>query len=339
MSANPILAEVIRGNWVENRHRGAFCVVDGAGKVVGSAGETYRPIFPRSAIKSLQALAIFKSRAQDRFQFAEEELAMTCASHHGEPRHIEVVIGMLAKIGLGVDDLECGAHPPSNAAARKALRERGEKPSALHNNCSGKHAGMLAVALALDAPTAGYVNRDHPVQMLVRQCVEAVTGIELTEDRCGTDGCSIPTWAAPLESFALAFARMSGGTGMPDEFVAPAQALLDAATGEPFLIAGSDTIDTDLMAAFGGDLMLKIGAEGVFCGAVRSKNLGFALKCDDGNIKAVEPMVAALIEAIASPNSEQIAALELRQRQVLKNWRGIEVAELSATAAIGAAIS
>lgn len=246
---------------------------------------------------------------------------------------------MLEKLGLSETDLECGAHPPSNVAARKALRDTGEKPSALHNNCSGKHAGMLAVALALGAPTEGYVTRDHPVQKLVRQCVEAVIGGGLTEEKCGVDGCSIPTWAAPLEHFALAFARMSGGTGMPDEFIAPARNLFDAASGNPFLIAGSGTIDTELMTAFGGELMLKIGAEGVFCGALRSKNLGFALKCDDGNIRAAEPMVANLIAAIAAPNSEQLAALERRQRQMLRNWRGIEVAELRATDVVAAGLN
>lgn len=339
MSANPILAEVVRGNWVENRHRGAFCVADGAGTIVAQAGDISRPIFPRSAIKSIQALAIFKSGAQQKFQFTPEELAMTCASHHAEPRHVKIVAGMLEKLGLNAADMECGIHPPSNAAARKALRDAGEKPTTLHNNCSGKHAGMLAVALALGAPTTGYVQRDHPVQKLVRHCVEAIIGTDLTEDKCGTDGCSIPTWAAPLDSFAKGFARMSSGEGLDAELVEPARTLFDAASGDPFLIGGSDTIDTDLMTAFKGELMLKIGAEGVFCGVLRSKHLGFALKCDDGNIKAVEPMVAALIAAISEPDALQRAALDIRQNQVMKNWRGIEVATLRATSAVADAVS
>lgn len=307
--------------------------------MIAQAGDISRPIFPRSAIKSLQALAIFKSGAQEKFQFTAEELAMTCASHHGEPRHVKIVANMLKKLGLIANALECGAHPPSNAAARKTMKAAGEKPSALHNNCSGKHTGMLAVALALGEPTAGYVKRDHPVQKLVRQCVETVIGTNLTEDKCGTDGCSIPTWAAPLDSFAHAFARMASGQGLAEEFVEPARILFDAASGDPFLIGGTDTIDTDLMGAFKGELMLKIGAEGVFCGAMRSKGLGFALKCDDGNIKAVEPIVAALIRAISSPNAEQVAALDARQNQVMKNWRGIEVAELRATNAVAEAFS
>lgn len=339
MSANPILAELVRGNWVENLHRGAFCVVGADGEILARAGDVERPIFPRSAIKSLQALAIFKSGAQKKFQFTSEELALACASHHGQPKHIETVSCMLQKLGLSANDLECGAHPPSNPEARKALRNAGEKPTALHNNCSGKHAGMLAVALALGAPTAGYTERDHPVQKLVRACVEQVIGTGLSEDRCGTDGCSIPTWAAPLSAFARGFQRMASGTGLADDFIEPARTLFDAATGNPFLIAGSDTIDTDLMTAFEGDLMLKIGAEGVFCGALRGAKIGFALKCDDGNIRAAEPMVAALIEALATPSPAQAEALGKRRAQALKNWRGLDVAILRATGGVEAAFS
>ncbi len=339
MSANPVLAELVRGNWVENLHRGAFCVVGADGEILAQAGDITRPTFPRSAIKSLQALAIFRSGAQQKFRFTAEELALTCASHHGQPRHIEVVSGMLQKLGLAVDDLECGAHPPSNPEARKALKSAGEKPSALHNNCSGKHAGMLAVALALGAPTEGYTKRDHPVQKLVRDCVEQVIGTDLSEDRCGTDGCSIPTWAAPLSAFALGFHRMTSGIDLDDDLIQPARILFDAATGNPFLVAGTDTIDTDLMTAFEGELMLKIGAEGVFCGALRGANIGFALKCDDGNIKAAEPMVAALIEVMADPSPAQSAALDKRKSQVIKNWRGLEVATLRATPAVTDAFS
>lgn len=337
--ANPVLAEVVRGNWVENRHRGAFCVSNADGDILASAGDIDRAIFPRSAIKSLQALAMFKSGAAQEYPFTSPELAMTCASHHGQDVHVQTVSGMLDKLGLGVEDLECGAHPPTNPEARKAWRETGDKPTALFNNCSGKHAGMLAVAKALGAPTKDYVTRDHPVQKLVRRCVEEIIGADLTEDKCGTDGCSIPTWAAPLQNFAQGFAKMATGEGLDAGTAAASRTIFDAATSNPLLIAGTDTLDTDVMKAFGGNLMLKIGAEGVFCGAVRDKGIGFALKVDDGHMKAAEAMVSALIAEIAEPDAEQRKVLNARTNQVMHNWRGIEVAEMRATDAIQAVFS
>ena len=223
MDANPILAETIRGNWVENRHRGAYVVVDADGTIIASAGDIDRPIFPRSAIKAMQALPIFARQADEQFHHTSEELALACASHHGEDVHVATAEGLLTRIGLSVADLECGAHAPTNAAARDALRASGKEPSALHNNCSGKHSGMLSVALAMGIPTAGYVSRDHEVQRAVREAVEAVIGEKLSEGKCGTDGCSIPTYAAPLQSFAYGFARMATGRGLSPELAQAAQ--------------------------------------------------------------------------------------------------------------------
>ncbi len=199
MHANPELVEATRGSMVESRHRGAFAVCDASGNVIASAGDIDTPVFPRSAVKSMQALALFMTGAAERFAMSEEEIALACASHHGEAAHTGRVAAFLARIGLSAADLECGAHQPSNDGARHALRDAHEKPSPLHNNCSGKHAGMLADALALDAPTAGYVGREHPTQVAVRAAIEAAIGGPLSTDHVGVDGCSIPTWAAPLK--------------------------------------------------------------------------------------------------------------------------------------------
>ena len=331
MEANPVLAETIRGNWVENRHRGAYVVVDAQGRIIASAGDIERAVFPRSAIKSMQALPIFVRRANDRFHHSEEELALACASHHGEAVHVETARGLLTRIGLSADDLECGAHAPTNAAAREALRASGGEPSPLHNNCSGKHSGMLSVALAMGVPTAGYVARDHAVQKAVREAVEAVIGEALTEGKCGTDGCSIPTFAAPLRAFAFGFARMATGVGLPEDIAASAQRLFDAATRHPHLVAGTGHADTLLMAAFKGRLMQKVGAEGVQCGAIRDKGWGYALKCDDGNIPASQAMLAGLLLKLAEPDAEQKAVLDALAQQPIKSVRGAEVGMLRAT--------
>ena len=330
MDANPILVELTRGNWVENRHRAAFVVCDADGGVVARSGETSRPIFPRSAIKSMQALAIFSSGADKRFALDDEELALACASHQGEAAHQQGVARFLAQLGLGVADLECGAHAPTSPAAREAMRACQEAPNALCNNCSGKHAGMLSVALALGVPTAGYVDREHPVQLAVRAAIESVIGEPLRLDHCGTDGCSIPTWAAPLDAFAQGFARMATGQGLSDATAAAAQRIFDAATSHPFLVGGSDNLDSDAMAAFGGRLMLKGGAEGVYCGALRDKGLGFALKIDDGNAAASRALVAALLLELAEPDEAARALLERQASQPILNVRKRVVGELAA---------
>ena len=330
MDANPILAETIRGNWVENRHRGAFVVIDADGRIIASAGDIERPVFPRSAIKSMQALPIFARHAEGKFHHTEEELALACASHHGEDAHVATANGLLTRIGLSAADLECGAHAPTNPAAREALRAAGAEPSPLHHNCSGKHSGMLSVALAMGVPTSGYVTREHAVQQAVRAAVEAVIGESLTEDKCGTDGCSIPTFAAPLRAFAYGFARMSTGKGISDELATAAQRLFDAATSHPHLVAGTGHADTLLMAAFKGRLMQKVGAEGVQCGAIRDKGWGYALKCDDGNIAASQAMLAGMLLKLAEPDAEQKALLETLAHQPIRSVRGVEVGELRA---------
>ncbi|MDB5507398.1 MAG: asparaginase [Devosia sp.] len=330
MDANPILAEQTRGNVIENRHRGAFVVSDAAGRIIASGGDIALPVFPRSAIKSMQAMAMVTSGAIDKFALTEEQLALACASHHGEDVHVAGVTAFLAREGLDVYDLECGAHQPSNGQAREQLRARGEAPTALHNNCSGKHSGMLSVALALGVPTAGYVQREHPVQREVRAAVEAVIGEGLTTDRCGTDGCSIPTWAAPLVAWARGFARLSTGEGLPETIALAGQHVFDAATRHPLLVAGTGHLDTVVMEAFRGRLMQKGGAEGVQCGAIRDLGLGYAVKCDDGNMAASQAMVAALLLAFAGPDAAQREVLEGFVTQPIRNVRGPVVGEMRA---------
>lgn len=330
MDANPVLAEVVRGNWVENRHRGAFVVIDADGQIIASAGDIERKVFPRSAVKSMQALAMFDRHAIEKFHQTSEELALACASHQGEDAHVTGVSHFLERMGLSVADLECGAHMPLNPAAREAVRASGQGPNALHNSCSGKHAGMLSVALAMGVATKDYVSREHDVQKAVRAAVEAVIGESLTEDFCGTDGCSIPTWAAPLRAWARGFARMATGKGLDAGHAAAATTLFDAATSHPHLVAGTGHFDTLVMEAFGGRLMHKFGADGVQCGAIRDKGWGYALKCDDGSIAASQVMIAGLLLKYADPNEAQRALLEKFSRQDVKSVRKTVVGELRA---------
>ena len=210
---NPILVEVMRGSLVESRHRGAVAVVDADGATVLALGDVTTPIFPRSAVKALQALPLVETGAADRYGFGDEELALACASHSGEPAHVAGVERMLAKAGLDASALRCGAHWPMSQPAAVALARTGA-PSALHNNCSGKHAGFLCVACAMGVDHADYWRPEHPVQREVRAVLEDFTGAVLAQDRCAIDGCSVPTWAVPLQNLAQVSPNSAPGTDL-----------------------------------------------------------------------------------------------------------------------------
>jgi L-asparaginase II len=325
---NPVLVEVVRGALVESRHRGAVAVVDADGAAVLALGDVAQPVFPRSAVKSIQALPLIETGAADRLGFGDEELALACASHGGEPAHVEVAGRMLARAGLDAAALECGAHWPSYQPATQALARSGAAPSALHNNCSGKHAGFLCVACAAGVDHRGYVAADHFVQREVRAALENLTGIGLTADVCGTDGCSIPTWAVPLERLAHAFARFGTGRGLAPERAKAAARLRAACAAAPYYVAGTGRFCSEVMKQFGARVLVKTGAEGVYCAALPEQGIGIALKCDDGATRAAEVAMAAMIARLLSMTDEESAALEPLVRPRMRNWNGIEVGGL-----------
>src|ERR1043165_7555117 len=192
--SNPVLVEVLRGALVESRHCGSVAVVDADGATVLALGDAARPVYPRSAVKPIQALPLIESGAAEKYSFGDPEIALACASHGGEPAHVEVASRMLGRAGLDSGALECGAHWPSHQPSSQALARSTGAPSALHNNCSGKHSGFLCVACAAGVDHRGYVNAEHAVQREVRAALESLTGVGLSADQCGIDGCSIPTY-------------------------------------------------------------------------------------------------------------------------------------------------
>ncbi len=329
--ANPVLVEVTRGNTVESRHRGALIVVDADGGVVLSLGEVERPVFPRSAVKAIQALPLLESGAADHYGLAEPEIALAVASHSGEPGHAEAALGMLKKAGRGANCLECGAHWPMNDAAARALAKAGHEPSALHNNCSGKHAGFVCLACALDEDPAGYVRPSHAVQKLVHAALEGVTGARHSPEHMGTDGCSIPSYAVPLTALARGFARLGTGQGLPPKRAEAALRIRKAVAANPFMVAGTGRFDTRAMGLFGERLFIKTGAEGVYCGAIPELGLGIALKCDDGTGRASEIAMAALIARFLPMSGMEAAEFTPMRETVLKNWNGIEVGRVRPT--------
>ena len=325
---NPVLVEVLRGALVESRHHGAVAVVDADGGTVLALGDAGAAVYPRSAVKPIQALPLIESGAAERFGFGDEELALACASHGGEPAHVETARRMLARAGLDGTALECGAHWPSHRAATEALARAGGSPSALHNNCSGKHAGFICAACAGGVDHRGYVGVRHPVQREVRAALESLTGVGLAEDECGIDGCSIPTWAIPLSALAHAFARFGTGRGLAPERAKSAARLRAACAAQPFFVAGTGRFCTEIMKRFGARVLVKTGAEGVFCGALPEQGLGIALKCEDGGTRAAEVTMAAMIARFLPLTGDERAGLQRFVRPVLRNWNGIEVGGL-----------
>jgi L-asparaginase II len=330
----PVLVEATRGDQVESRHRGSLAVSDAAGRLVWALGDVERPIYGRSAIKPLQALPLIESGAADRFGLGQKELALACASHHGEGAHLAVIEPWLQRLGLAPSDLECGAHAPTNPAAAAALLRAGKPPSALHNNCSGKHAGFLTTARHLGEPTRGYIAPDHPVQRRVAAALAEMSGLDLSRAPRGTDGCGIPVIGVPLKGLARAMARMVDPQGVPAARAAAARRLLDAMAAEPLMVSGSAGFATAVLSAAGTAVRLKPGAEGVYCAALPGLGLGLALKIEDGAARAADVAVGAALVRLGALGSAEQAALASRLRPPVRNVAGLAVGELRPAAAL-----
>ena len=279
---NPIVVEVRRGPLVESRHRGAGVVVDADGVVIFSFGDVDRLVYPRSAVKAFQALPLVESGAAEQCGLEDQEIALACSSHAGEPIHVSLAAAMLQKAGAGPQALACGAHWPLNEKAARALARAGAAPSPLHNNCSGKHAGFICLACANGWDAAGYEAPSHRVQRVVREAIQEMTGAPLGADVCGTDGCSIPTYAVPLRALALGFARFGAGIGLAPSRARAAERIRASVAAHPHLVGGEGRFDTEVMRLLGARAFTKGGAEGVCCAALPEAGLGLAVKADDG---------------------------------------------------------
>ncbi|MBX3575900.1 MAG: asparaginase [Rhizobiaceae bacterium] len=328
--SNPVLVEVLRGDIVESRHRGAVAVMDGDGAVVLGIGDTGRPVFPRSAVKAIQALPLVESGAADAFGFGDRELALACASHSGEPLHVGLAASMLARAGLSEAALECGSHWPIDHEATVALARQGDVPSQLHNNCSGKHAGFLCACRHVGLEPRGYVGFSHAYQATLRGVMAEVTGATHGDGNWAVDGCSIPTYAVPLDDLARGFARMATGVTFGPERSKAAKRLFAACMAEPFCVAGTGRADVPLMQAAPGRIFVKTGAEGVYCAAIPELGLGIALKCDDGAGRAAEAMVAALLARFMRGSPDVVAALEAVANAPILSRKGAPVGAVRA---------
>lgn len=293
------LVEVRRGSITESWHRGHVLAIEPDGNVVAYLGTPQTTVtFLRSSAKPFQAMPLLVSGAAERFGFTDREVALACASHNGEPIHTELASSMLEKIGLGPDALKCGVHEPYGVEAARALRERGEAPNVLHNNCSGKHAGMLAVALHLGAPIETYNRPEHPVQLAIGKTIAQFANMPVEDLAVAVDGCAVPVFGITVKAMALAFARL---VSPPQSFDEPTrracERIVRVMSTYPELIGGtSDRLDTEIMRAAPGRLVSKVGAEGVYTAGIKPceewpRGLGVALKIEDGDDRRARPTV------------------------------------------------
>jgi L-asparaginase II len=323
--ADPVVVEATRGALVESVHRGAGAVVDADGKTVIAFGDVDRPIYPRSAVKALQAVPLVASGAADRLGLGDKEVAFACASHSGSEDHVATARAMLAKAGYDERALECGAHWPLGEGEARALARAGSTPTALHNNCSGKHAGFICLSCAMGVDPKGYVAPDHAVQREVNASIEAMTGARLSEEVRGVDGCAIPTYAIPLTALARGFARLGAGHGLSQERRDAAARIRAAVAAHPVIVAGKGRFDTEVMSLLGPRVFTKSGAEGVFCAALPEAGLGLAIKADDGAGRAAQVMIASLIYRFGGLDEETSARFMRFVSPRLLNWNGAEV--------------
>ncbi|GAB6855548.1 asparaginase [Asaia astilbis] len=326
------LAEVTRGGRVESLHHGRIALMDDTGRVVRAHGAIDKPVFPRSTVKALLALPLVETGAADRLGLTDAELALACASHGGEILHAETAASMLAKAGQTVTCLECGAHWPTYDAAAHELAASGARPTPLHNNCSGKHAGLICLSIDQSLDPKGYINPEHEAQRQVTAALAMATSAAHDENNRGLDGCSMPTYAIPLSALATGFARFGTGKNFSPDHASAASRLRSAVASEPFLVAGSGRFDTTLMAHFGNRIFCKMGAEGVMVASVPELGLGIAIKTDDGANRAAEVALASLLLGLdgAQWSDDDRSVLTGLSHQVMKNWNGREVGTLRA---------
>ncbi len=328
METFDVRVEVTRGAWVESSHRVHVAVVGADGTVRARAGDPDTFVFARSSVKPIQALPLVADGVVSAFGLTEEELALCCASHNAEPRHVELATSILRKVGLDESALACGPHPPYHEPAAKTLVAGGHEPGRIHNNCSGKHAGMLALARHHGWPVEGYHEPDHPVQRRMLEEVTRWTGTDPGDVRTATDGCGVVTFGVPLRGLALAFARLAHeaekGPGTA------AGRIVAAMTTHPYFVAGTGRLCTELMRVANGRLVAKTGAEGVYAVGVPSDGLGVALKVTDGAKRASEPALLALLRELGVLTDADVASLAAFAAPVVRNTRDEDVGAIRA---------
>ena len=323
---NGSTVEVLRESVAESRHRVHVAVVDAGGRLRAASGDPDLVTFFRSCAKPFQALAMISDGVAERFGLSSAEIAICCGSHSGEPKHLKAVRSILAKSGADAEALACGAHPPFHAPSRRALVEAGLEPVRLHNNCSGKHAGMVALARGRGWGLDGYHRPDHPVQGRVRAEVARWAGMPEEALIGGNDGCGVVCFALPIRNMAAAYARLAAAARRGERGAAT---VVGAMTEHPDMVAGSGRLCTDLMRRGEGRLFATTGAEGVYCVGVPGAELGVAIKVEDGADRAIAPAILEVLRQLELISEDDFGALHSHAFPAVLNTRGEIVGKLS----------
>ncbi|CAN5346257.1 asparaginase [soil metagenome] len=316
---------VTRGAMVESLHRVHAAVVSASGESMATIRDPELVTHWRSCAKPFQVMSLLEHRGFDTIGWGDDQLALACGSHGGEPEHVALAAGMLSSIGMEAGDLACGAHEPLATRGQRMLRESGERPTRLHNNCSGKHAAMLARAHTAGWPTVGYERLEHPVQQECLKHVAQWTGVDASTIGCAVDGCGVVVFALPLRAMALAYARLADGARRSHEI--PSR-IVHAMQTRPFLVGGSDRFDSAIIEATQGRVITKVGAEGVHSIALVEDGIGMALKVECGAQRAQYPAVIALLQRYGALPANLPPTLAEFARRVLRNTRGEVVGEI-----------
>ena len=318
-----VLLHYTRGGHVENIHMGDVAVVDVKGNLVDSVGDAHLPMFWRSAAKPFQALPFVKDGGLERYGITEEELALLVSSHSGEENHVRLVTGILQKIGLTTDALDCGAARPMSGKAFGELIKKGQKPQAVHNPCSGKHSQILALSQMLGIPIENYISPEHEAQKIIRRHIAMATRLADDEIEIGIDGCGVPVFYLPIFNMALAYARLADpAKGDWGEYEEAATKIVTAMANHPQVLSGTGRIDAEVGAVTKGRIVAKIGSDAVYCLSVRDKAWGIAFKIEDGSYAAVTPAVIAVLKRLKLLSAEEEKYLDGKFPPVLRNHRG-----------------
>ncbi len=337
-SAPPAVARVLRGGRLESAHRGLAAVVDSEARILASLGEAGRPVFLRSAAKPFQALPLLQAGGERAFRLGDEDIALICASHGGEPRHVRVARRLLARGGFAVRDLDCGADWPMHEPSARALARRGQRPTPLHNNCSGKHAGLLLACRLYGFPAKGYCEPSHPIQKEVLSRIVAFCGVPQARIGIAVDGCGLPVFYLPLDALALGYARLFASrlAGEAEGGLAARRRVIRAMTRRPDMVAGRGRFTTDFLRAGRGRWIGKEGAEGVyamgFAASPRTaaRPVGIALKIEDGSVRPRDAVTMALLERLGLLPAHALSALSRYRHPAVRNARGDVVGSIEA---------
>lgn len=318
--------QIKRGNNIESLHKAHVVVCNSQAQIVYSRGLTQQHIYPRSAVKALQALALFTTGAFQKFSITPIELALACASHSAQKEHVEAVNHWLVRMGLSSTHLECGGHWPANLEATHELIKSQQPFNSLHNNCSGKHAGFLANALALNTELKGYIKAEHPVQIEVKRLMESFCSYQILKNEIATDGCSIPTYYMPMSALALGMARFADLNHSFTELSEARKILFSAIQQNPFYMGGSDRYCTKMTTELGDEGFVKIGAEGVIMAALPKANLGVVIKTEDGATRSTELAMTWVLKELGLISESSFKKFS---NLPIENWNKIVTGSIS----------